>query len=315
MYKKVLEIANQFTKKPKHVWISDSIIDERASFIKGELKDDNELMGRPNIPKPTHEPTLEESDIAQVVLYELMASSVNYKYWYGKHDIRPNDSCANKMYQVLDDSFSALSIPETISSNYCTGLVDVFTANLALERFPMMKDRSSNLAELKRDILGRGDPKYPPNASFFANQMAKDILDGSERVDEWLKTLITSFPGFGQDIFLKRAFLFFMMLNRRMGWFSNDIHKLPIPADYQIPKILRGWGCLKYGDELCGMIDNSELIPQGSLMECEIRASSIIACQRLSERASVTMSDVDNYIWINRKSCSDPFHLTITTDY
>jgi len=117
------------------------------------------------------------------------------------------------------------------------------------------------------------------------------------------------------DIFLKRASLFFMMLHRSMGWFKNDIHKLPIPSDYQIPKMLEWLGCIRYYGSLKNDIKEGKLIPEGSLMECEIRAASIIACKKIADRAGCSPNDVDNYLWLNRKDCNNPFHLTITTNY
>jgi hypothetical protein len=79
--------------------------------------------------------------------------------------------------------------------------------------------------------------------------------------------------------------------------------------------MLRYYGCTSYSPELSQKIIDSVLIPEGSLMECEIRASSILVCKLLAEGAGCTMGEIDNFLWQNRKLCSDPFHLTITTNY
>jgi hypothetical protein len=57
------------------------------------------------------------------------------------------------------------------------------------------------------------------------------------------------------------------------------------------------------------------LIPAGSLEEIEIRASTIVAAQKIAEEANITTTQVDDYLWLNRKMTNDPFHLTYTTDY
>lgn len=312
MVKGVLELANEFMAKSDHVTINEACINGYCNIIREDINKEPYFMGEPKIS------LIEDRDIdriSQIVLYELMAGAVNYKYWYGRYDVRPNEACANKMYSTLDKTFGQIIKPQTVSSSYCSALVDTFSINLCSERFPMLKERSLHLAELKENLVGRGDPNNPPNASFFVHQLALDISDGTEDAEVWLKILVQSFPGFAQDMFLKRASLFFMMLYRRMGWFKDSIHKLPIPADYQIPKILEAEGCLKYSHQLKNDIIEGKLIPKGSLMECEIRAAAIVACQKIAKECGVTMCKVDDYMWLKRKEYDMPFHLTMTTDY
>jgi hypothetical protein len=312
MIKDILKLAQEFTDDPTFVFINEDGIRRYSDYIKRGISKDDKFLGTPPIKLIKDE----KQRVNQIILYELLAGAVNYKYWYGKYNIRPNDSCANKMYETLDKAFTSIVEPISVSSSYCSAVTDVFGQLLCQNRFPMVKERISHLQELKQNIVvGRGDPNNPPNASFFINLMAEDIIDGTEDVENWLNLLIYAFPGYSQDMFLKRAFLFFMMLYRRMGWFKDSIHKLPIPADYQIPKILNTEGCLQYREDLREIIRTNELIPKGSLMECEIRASSIIACRKIAEQCDVTMCKIDEYIWLNRKKYRVPFHLTMTTDY
>jgi len=104
-------------------------------------------------------------------------------------------------------------------------------------------------------------------------------------------------------------------LYRRVQWFRNEVEILPVPADYQIPKMLEGLGCINYSYKLSEKIQAGELIPAGSAEECEIRAATMLAGRRLSELSGKTMCDIDTYLWLKRNDIEKPFHLTITTNY
>jgi len=149
------------------------------------------------------------------------------------------------------------------------------------------------------------------------NCLVKKIVDkkNSMKIDDFLEIIISNYSGYAEDLFLKRAFLLVAMLYRRMQWFKNEIDILPVPADYQIPKILECLGGIKYDGQLYMKIQNHELIPSGSLEECEIRAATILAVKRLSELSGFSMCDIDNYLWLKRKEYRNPFHLTITSNY
>jgi hypothetical protein len=86
-------------------------------------------------------------------------------------------------------------------------------------------------------------------------------------------------------------------------------------ADYQIPNVLRAMGVLKYSDELAQKIANHEGIPYGSVEERAIRGASLLAVEKIAERAGRPVAAVDHYLWMRRKEATDPFHLTFTTAY
>lgn len=290
MINTVWSVAEDLTRNPKH---ARPCLDRCVAF-------GQEIQIKPQppwgIPSVLNTSNLETSDIRTLcVMYDLIASSVNYMYWYGDSTIRPGNANATKMYSLLDEAFH----PPYLFS------IRTFKSLLIQNRFPASETRAKHLDELRLS-----------ECENFCRQLSKSASAGEkELLSKFLPRLITGFPGFAGDVFLKRAFLFFMMLHRRHGWFSDDIHLLPIPADYQVPKMLRHFGCIEYSGKLAAMIDDSELIPSGSLMECEIRASSLVACREIAKSAGCTMNDVDNFLWLNRKSCNDKFHLTVTTDY
>ena len=301
MVKGVLELASKFMEDPYYVTIDEASVNAYCNDIRKEINKEPYFIGEPKIALQGDE----LQRIKQIVIYELMASSVNYKYWYGKYDVRPYDSCANKMYEMLDSAFDHIVTTEMTlkTGKYISDACATFQRNLTHERFPMIRERTEHLKE----VVWNGD--------MFANEVAGCIKENRPSLSYLLELLIVHFPGFSEDMFLKRAFLFFMMLYRRMGWFADEIHELPIPADYQIPKILNAEGCLKYHYDLKDMLSRQEILSKGSRIECEIRAASIIACQKIATECGVSMCKVDDYLWLKRKEYDMPFHLTVTTDY
>jgi hypothetical protein len=242
-----------------------------------------------------------------LMCYELMAGAVNYQYWYAKSDMRPNDSGATKMYAMLDESFElAGSIHNVGHRVVCEDACKHFMDMIASQRLPNAEKRIYHVQEILDSM--KDGPNVISNLVQFVN-------DYTLPVDVFLRTIVTTYPGYAGDMFLKRPFLLAMMLYRRVQWFKKDIHTLLIPADYQVPKMLRWLGCIYYSTNLSSMVNRGDMIPSGSLMEGEIRAASVLVCRLLAQAAGVSMCDVDTYLWLNRNDCTDPFHLTTTTDY
>lgn len=232
-----------------------------------------------------------EDQLFYVLQYELLASAVNYQYWYGRPNIRPGDAGSTKMYKLLDDSW--------LMGNY-KEIAELFVYNMSINRFPLMEMRAKHVNEVVKSEI---------------SYRLSDYIEDNEKLEDCLDELLMYCPGFADDILLKRASLLFMMLYRRMGVFASDMNKLPIPADYQVPKMLEGLGCLRYSTELKEIIKREDIIPSGSRMECEIRTGAIRACKMLSELSGRNSSDVDNYLWLKRKEITTPFHLTVTSHY
>ena len=181
---------------------------------------------------------------------------------------------------------------------YVDKIIFKFTELLMEHRFPAMEQRVKHLGELRNSWAMRNEPDPISKYDFC----------------EWMQA-VQNIPGYGNDLFLKRAILFFMQLNRRADLFADEVATLPIPADYQVPKMLRHFECIEYDFPIATLISNGRLVPEGSRMECEIRAASIVACKKLAYLADCNCSDVDWYLWSKRNECDDPFHLTVTINY
>jgi len=242
---------------------------------------------------------IDDSDQFKTCLLELIGDSINYCYWYGSASIRPGGASSTKMFELVERCFENYNPNGGVFSlDHC---LDDLIKILSLERFPLLDERVRHLNELRLN-----------GQSFVETIMKnKDVND----VDFLMNIMVQLFPGYASDIFLKRACLFFAQLNRKFGWFEKDMYDLPVPADYQVPKMLEHHRILQYDVSLQQAIDDESQIPKGSLVECEIRAATIVACRQLGKETGWSMPQIDGYFWLRRKEATNPFHLTVTSDY
>jgi len=147
--------------------------------------------------------------------------------------------------------------------------------------------------------------------------------------------LVRHFPNFrdettyrGKAVALyKRAQIFVADLHgafdgRQWGYFS-DLHALTTFADYQVPRVLRALGVLRYEPTLAEQVDQQQEIAAGSEAEVEIRACTVwgveLMIQELAARGhSLTAVELDWILWNLSKDPAyqkQPHHRTLTTFY
>ena len=293
MISSVYEVSKEFMKNPQ--WVE---IDYEQVYKIANAMISTGVSQFPRIPEKDRK---DRSIISQ----ELVASSINYCYWYGKSTIRPNNSSSTKMYELVEQSFSNYD-PFSADTSF-KACVSRLTKRLATNRFPLLEERVKHLTE----VAMVGEHIVQEIHRGFINNQCKPETDGYRFVQPMIELL----PGFASDIFLKRLSLFFLQLYRKLGYYESMMEYLPVPADYQVPKMLKHFGCISYHPVLDAMVQNNDHISKGSLKECEIRAATVIVCQELQKETGWNISDIDSWLWLRRKECNDPFHLTITTDY
>lgn len=262
-----------------------------AQKIKKEFKDSfHKPIGMPLIGGENY-----SLNLFNTTKFELMAASVNYCYWYGVYSHNIYRPSASKMYKILESVF------RECHSNY----EEEFANRLRINRFPLSEQRTKHLKEIYR------------NDDFLKKVTDLGELSSTNNIsiEPLIKEMIELFPGFADDIFLKRVFLFFMQLHRRFGWFSQEIRKLPVPADYHLPNVLRHYGCIAYSSKLSGIIERREIIPSGSFYEYQIRAATIMACRELSEQSQLSMEQIDRILFSHKHEVKTNIHLTVTTHY
>jgi len=237
-----------------------------------------------------------ESNIsqAQAVLLELFASSINYCFWYGRYDFRPMTGGSTNMYDVIIDALHN-NFEGTIDAEFMNTIID----RLVFDRYPLIEERMRHLME-----VSLGTQEFIMFVLTNRNNDARIVLH----------ELVRRYSGFASDMFLKRAFLFIIQLNRKLDFFKG-MDEIPVPADYQVPKMLEHFGCLKYKVSLLNKIKAHTMISKYSIEEISIRGATVLVCDNLSKLIKWTKSDIDAWLWLRRKECKKPFHLTITTDY
>lgn len=278
VFESVFNLAKRFMMDPKFVEIDWAAVNRLAKEMteKGSIK--------------FTEPK-ENVEVKDVML-QLVGGAINYCYWYGAHNIRPNGCSSGKMFEIVSESY------DRDPDEFIWKLKN----NLILNRFPLVEERIKHASE----VIENGD--------LFITLLNQSYKNGP--IEDFASRLVTVFPGYGSDMFLKRASLFFLMLYRFFGWFKDATHNLPVPTDYQVPKALHAEKCMIYTQELYHKVHDEILIPKGSREECEIRAATILICEELQGLTGWSISDVDGWFWLRRHEYDNwPFHLTITTDY
>ena len=130
--------------------------------------------------------------------------------------------------------------------------------------------------------------------------------------------------------FLKRAQLlvsdidYLMRLKGGGGLPGADM--LTAFADYKVPQLLREAGALIYSPELSEKVDTKIELTEDSLDELSIRASTIVAVDKLKRLiaqrgVSLSAAEVDNLLWLKSQkeaqapSSIRPYHRTMTCRY
>ena len=287
IYESVFEISEKFLSDKSPV----AFINEEGIEVTSKMMLD---QGIKKFPKE-----IDEDQIYKSVLMEFVGCAINYCYWYGLSSVRPNECSSGVMYKAVEKAFKDYQDGDDFE--LC---IQKLMENLALGRFPLLEEREKHIKEL-----------IPYGEDFCIGISNAIFYKDKEDFYPFFEDMVKTFPGYASDIFLKRASLFFLQMYRQYGWFESAMHELPVPADYQVPKMLKGFNCIGYDFYLDQLIDNEVLIPKGSREECSIRAATVIACKKIQEKTGWNIADVDGWFWLRRKEIDAPFHLTVTTDY
>ncbi|HEX7041985.1 MAG TPA: queuosine salvage family protein [Patescibacteria group bacterium] len=206
---------------------------------------------------------------------------------------------------------------------------------------PLLDERQKVLDDYTRGL----DKYYEGSTAKILDDLKTHSRRGNTRLNAFgkkglVEELISKFPiAFGEDKqslygysmpFYKRAQLVAALIHgREVNDGQNgisDIAKLGAIADYQLPRALKSLGILKYNPELSNLVDNWQIIPKGSSMEGEIRASTVVAIQKMMDEIntkrlqnklpSINMCHMDFWLWsMGRADKTSLPHLTPTSNY
>jgi hypothetical protein len=150
---------------------------------------------------------------------------------------------------------------------------------------------------------------------FFAFCIATlDSEEGNEnRAANLTRTLANTFPAFcdvgvdanGAPVYLlKKAQLAIGELRRTVGTYDArfafpDIADLRAIVDNVVPAMLVKYGILQLSNKLARIIQSRASLPRGA-METELRAGSVVACEKMVTLRENAFSNVElaNYLWL-----------------
>ncbi len=208
-----------------------------------------------------------------------------------------------------------------------------YLANLTLEQtqqlfagepeIPLLKERHEMLSSIGKTLVEKYQGRFH---NFFA-QASKDPVELTVQIAE-------TFAGFDDvPTYKGKSVYFYKKAQLAVSDFVYNPLKLPTGvsntndltgwADYKIPANLRQLGILVYTDDLANRVDNKVLIPEKSEEEIEIRASQLIAVDRIVQKLKPKYPNADAIfvqlqLWVTTQasgSLSKPYHLTPTIYY
>ena len=260
--------------------------------------------------KPGADPTMEAGklgDIRKDIALSVALNSINYQFW----DLRDSGFVryefeGTKGAMGMRKAFErAWADPESPLSRAKQGIA--MSESDVRAMFGDIPNVESRMHILNQVLA-------PPHFEELVNELASAVPRG---IDTALaRRLAETCPLAYGDELLKKAQLalseVWVKAQESVPHLSCDLTAF---ADYQIPNVLRAMGVLRYDPNLAARIDAMTPVTSGSPEEKALRAASILAVEKIAERAGVPVAEIDHYLWMRRNEAKTPFHLTATTDY
>jgi hypothetical protein len=231
--------------------------------------------------------------------YNAINASLQYCFFLGRASVRFDGIDSFWVMRMLDGVFEAekVSTVADISRTKQSAIDALMESNIT-----MLRSRISTVEEVfeRLDFEMYGESYSDVDASISQ-----------------LKKLIC----FKQDPFFKKGLFAVMITGRMLPELKRDtayaevLALLPVPADYQIPKMLRHYGLIEYSDTLANMVDNHIPLLENSDMELNIRAATVLACDLLAEVNGISADVVDALLFMHRKESDALHHLCVTERY
>lgn len=279
----------------------------------------------------------------RTAMWLLVLDALNFCFWGQGHD--PAQRWRVRWRGELVDGYTALVAALTKAAERGTPLHDprwqsnvtetdvaaILTPAEGHTEIPLIQHRVTNLRELGAGLLPCGDM---PATTFIESADSSAIT--------LVQRIVGTFPSFNDAAawpyattglpnnevrFYKRAQILAGDLagglqGSPLALFT-DLDQLTAFADYKVPQMLRWLGGLAYDDDLARFVDHRVRIAAGSRMEIEIRAATIVACDRIvgamtSTGRQITAAELDWLLWSRSQglsSSASPYHLTETIFY
>jgi len=287
--KSVIALAKRIMEKAQYASITYSGVEKLAEEMKKEEPIVFELTAYPDV--------IEYEEIKLM----LLTSAVDYCSWYCDFDLFDSKSQKTLMYAILGRAYALNN--RKIDTRMIEIVLELMVQNGIRT---MVNKRLVDLRQTMSKILPQSDDLT----------IVEKISNGKGGdVEPLLDELVRTVPVFADDPFYRKALAFFIQLYKKFGWFGESVKELPMPADHLNARYLYDKGCIHYIAPLYLDIKANKPIEEGSRAECEIRATTVLSCQKLSELTGWSIPQIDTWFWLHQNECVTPFHLTRTTAY
>jgi alkylhydroperoxidase family enzyme len=238
----------------------------------------------------------------------LLMTSINYRFWH----IRAGQVLRYTHFDRTGAKALWTSFENAWGSDDATArrFKQKFEDKGVIGIFGSIPDWESRQQILKQLLIGDLD--------IVSRDLTRKINSDQKATVADAAALAFHFPTAFGDPYLKKAQLALSMYSAylRSKGASINVSDLTAFADYQVPRVLRALGILRYSESLAKAVDSGIVIPRDSIEELSIRAATILACEYIAEHCNATAADVDNLLWGSQDIASDTrFHLTETTWY
>lgn len=264
-------------------------------------------------------------DFEEMCLFYLVFNSINYCYFdkdYEKY-VDPDKGYSGSTLAGfrLTEKWDILRDPEVLAR-----VDETYLLGEVFGPISMIKQRTEAFREIGQFLL--------KNTDFTFEKLFHKYHGDAYRISQIIPVL---FPTW-RDPFAKRAQLFVGMV---YGKFQNEtelpittesLEDLTVFADYRVPQTLIAMGIIQPSANLLTKINREERVYTGSRMELELRASTVVGADALTEALNdvrdedVNILHTDFLLWsAARKREQMPtgvfvnhwpnHHVTVSTDY
>ena len=233
-------------------------------------------------------------------IFNAINASLQYSFFMSRPDIRFDGIDSAWVMRMIDETFAQYGV-KSVTDVYRTK--DSIIDRLMGSNITMLRSRIETIEELFQKL------------NFY------DYSESYADVDTSIE-LLSGLICFKQDIFFKKGLLAVMMTNRMLPqlrslypYYAQAIDILPVPADYQIPAMLRHYGLIVFDDKLREKIDSDIYLQENSKEELAIRAAAVKACALIAENNGVSADVVDGWLFARKAKSGVGHHLCWTENY
>lgn len=303
MLEKIIDSCKFVSENSKDVKINYEVVDD---FLK-EIKE-------PSFWLASNPFGILEMNIEDIVNFLLVLHTIgDYCFWGDpKWEIRVDNKVIDGTIAIMYVIIQWFKKHKSFKMSF-EEFKDLLKGNVEI---PLLKERYEEL-QVMNNFLG--------NRSFY--NMIKDIRDDKRLFN----LIIDNLPYFKDERVYKNKTIYFY---KRAQLLTSDIlhiralvenvevhyNNLVGCADYKIPQIMNSLGMIQYSELLNEKIANKEEVEEGSSLEIEIRANSLVVIDYIYRKANKRFErmDINDLLWLksqDKKKINKNYHKTKTVNY